>query len=250
MFALFCAVSLVGAAPDSASAAPSVADASTSIWTSRETLLAAGTIVGTLGLMPLDEPTRDWVGGRRGAVSRGWAAGAKVFGDGYAMLPAAGLLWGIGVWTDAPRLARASVNGLQAWGWTQLAVQSLKHGLRRARPSESTSSQEWHGPGLGSRHLSFPSGHSSTAWAILPAFAMEYRDIWWVPVLTYATATSTSLSRIHDGEHWASDVVFAAGVGLLANRVVRRWKATESVDVSIVPVFGSDQSGVAMVSRF
>lgn len=250
MFALFCAASLVGAAPDSAAAAPAAAVAPTSIWTSRETFLAAGAIAGTLGLMPFDEAIADGASGHRGPVSRGWAAGAKVFGDGYAMVPATGLLWGIGAWTDAPRLARASVNGLQAWGWTQLAVQSLKHGLRRARPSESTSSQEWHGPGLGSRHLSFPSGHSSTAWAILPAFALEYRDIWWVPVLTYATATSTSLSRIHDGEHWASDVVFAAGVGLLANRVVRRWRATKSVDVSIVPLFGNDQNGVAMVSRF
>jgi membrane-associated phospholipid phosphatase len=250
LIALLCAVSRGGAAPDDAPPVGRASDTSAAKWTFTETLVAGGTLVGTLGLMPLDEPTRDWVQANRGAVSRGWAAGAKVFGDGYAMLPAVGLLWGIGAGTDAPRLARASRNGLQAWGITQLVVQSAKHGLRRARPSESISSQDWRGPGLGSRYLSFPSGHSSNAWALLPAFALEYADTWWVPALVYATATSTSLSRVHDGEHWVSDVFFAAGVGIVANRVVRRWSQAKVPGVSIVPLFVNDQSGVAIVSRF
>jgi membrane-associated phospholipid phosphatase len=271
LVALLCAVSLAWAALDTAlldqpSADPPVpADSVTKvrssrdpvstsyrpeIWSTPENLVAIATVAGTLGLMPFDEAIGEWVRGHRSAVSRGGAAGAKVFGDGYVMIPAVGLLWGIGEWSGSSRLARASRNAFEAWGLTQAVVQSAKQGLRRARPSESTSSQEWHGPGLGSRYLSFPSGHASTAWALLPAFAMEFSDTWWVPALAYAMATSTALSRLHDGQHWASDVFFSAGVGLLSNRVVRNWNAANSRGVEVVPWFGNDRSGVAIVSRF
>lgn len=171
-------------------------------------------------------------------------------GDGYVTLPATGLLWAIGEWKEQPRLVRAARHGLEAWCLAQLTVQSIKYGSHRSRPSESSSSQQWGGPGFGSRHQSFPSGHSASAWGLLPAFAMEYADIWWVPALAYAAATSTSLSRIHDGEHWPSDVFVSAGVGLLSNRLVRSWNEHDASRIVMVPLFGFDHQGVAIVSAF
>ena len=205
--------------------------------------MAVATVAATLALFPVDESIEDAFAGSGSRWTRLEAAGAKVMGDGYVMLPAAGLAWGVGALANQPRLARAARNGLEAWALTQLIVQPLKYGLGRSRPSESGSSWDWCGPGAGSRHQSFPSGHGSTAWGVLPAFALEYKDTWWVPVLVYTGAASTSLSRLQDGEHWASDVVFAAGVGLLANRLVRRWNergaAGGTVAVAFAPGHGS-----------
>jgi membrane-associated phospholipid phosphatase len=79
---------------------------------------------------------------------------------------------------------------------------------------------------------------------------MEYSDSWWVPTLAYALSASTSLSRIHDGEHWMSDVFLSAGVGLLSNRLVRRWNARQANAVAVVPLWGNGQRGVAFVSGF
>jgi membrane-associated phospholipid phosphatase len=200
--------------------------------------------------MPFDEDFQSWASKHHSAPSRGWAATSKAIGDGYFTLPAAGLLWAVGEWNEQPRLARASRNGLEAWCLTEFFVQSTKYGFHRWRPSESTSSQNWDGPGIGSKHLSFPSGHSASAWGLLPAYAMEYSDSWWVPTLAYALSASTSLSRIHDGEHWMSDVFLSAGVGVLTNRVVRRWNARQANAVAVVPLWGNGRRGVAFVSGF
>ncbi len=234
--------------PISTANPPFVSTPTPSLWGPTETGLAIGTVLGAVGLMSIDEDAQSWASTHHSMPSRSWAFGSKMIGDGYLTLPITGALWAIGEWKTQPRLIDASRNGLEAWCLTQVDVQSMKLGFHRSRPSESSSSQVWGGPGFSSQHLSFPSGHSASAWGLLPAFAMEYSDSWWIPVTAYGLAASTSLSRIHDGQHWASDVFFSAGVGILSNRVVRHWNLRRAHGIAVVPLLGPDHMGVAIVS--
>lgn len=72
------------------------------------------------------------------------------------------------------------------------------------------------------KHISssFPSGHSTVAFAAATVFAMEYKDKPWVPVLAYSAASLISLSRITENKHWATDVLVGAGLGYLSGRQV------------------------------
>jgi membrane-associated phospholipid phosphatase len=74
---------------------------------------------------------------------------------------------------------------------------------------------------------------------------MEYSDHPWVAAAIYAVAASTSLSRLHDNEHWASDVVVSAGIGWIANRVVRSWNLRRSSSVALVPEL-DDRVGIRL----
>jgi len=63
-----------------------------------------------------------------------------------------------------------------------------------------------------SGHDSFPSGHTTLAFAAAAALDRETRSRW-VPALAYPLATLVAWSRLHDRQHWVSDVVGGAAIG-------------------------------------
>lgn len=217
------------------------------LWTTTETVVSIGTVGLAAALLPLDEPIDHFATTHHGEVSRIWASGGKIFGSGYALPIPAGLFL-VGKFDGAPRLERASRNAMEAWIVTQLVVQPLKYGVHRHRPSSSRSAYVFDGPSLSNddADLSFSSGHSANAWGWLPAFAMEYSDRPWLAGAIYAAAVSTSLSRVHDGEHWSSDVVVSAGVGWVANRVVRAWNLRRESSIALIPEL-DERVGIRLV---
>lgn len=208
--------------------------------------MAVGTVLAFAALLPADREIGEWAAEHRSPTSRVCASVAKRFGDGFEIAPVAAVLW-LGASGDrAPRLARATRNAFEAWGLSEIGVQSGKYLVHRHRPTESESPYEFDGPKISGAHLSFPSGHSGTAWAFLPAYAMEYSDHPWLAGGLYALATATSLSRIHDSQHWSSDVVVAASLGWLANRVVRTWNRNREAGPALQPLVG-EAKGLQLV---
>jgi membrane-associated phospholipid phosphatase len=67
---------------------------------------------------------------------------------------------------------------------------------------------------------SFPSGHTTVAFAAATVFAMEYRNRPWIPVLSYSAATLIGISRITENKHWTTDVLVGAALGYLTGRQV------------------------------
>lgn len=117
---------------------------------------------------------------------------------------------------------------------TGAAVESvLKFLTGRQRPyfTDSTRVQAepiFHGPlyktpraANGKRtNSSFPSGHTTVAFAAATVFAMEYRNKPLVPILAYSAAGLIGVSRITENKHWATDVLCGATIGYLMGRLV------------------------------
>jgi membrane-associated phospholipid phosphatase len=117
---------------------------------------------------------------------------------------------------------------------TGAAIESvLKFLTGRQRPyfTDSTKVQAeptFHGPFYktprdpdGTRtNSSFPSGHTTVAFAAATVYAMEYRDKPLVPIIAYSAATLIGLSRITENKHWATDVLTGAALGYLTGRLV------------------------------
>ncbi|MBO9682237.1 MAG: phosphatase PAP2 family protein [Flavisolibacter sp.] len=114
------------------------------------------------------------------------------------------------------------------------AVESvLKYLSGRQRPylTDSTkvqASPTFHGPFYktpkdlnGKRtNSSFPSGHTTVAFAAATVYAMEYKNKPLVPILAYSAATLIGLSRITENKHWATDVLTGAALGYLTGKLV------------------------------
>jgi membrane-associated phospholipid phosphatase len=132
------------------------------------------------------------------------------------------------------RLARnptATTLGLHAGeaivlGGTSTAVIKLLAG--RQRPYVEAGDADDFAPGHGAHGAreSFPSGHTTAAFALASAVSAELRRTHPAAArvatpLLYAGAASVGLARMYDDRHWASDVVLGAGLGTLAGtRVV------------------------------
>ena len=71
-----------------------------------------------------------------------------------------------------------------------------------------------------STNSSFPSGHTTVAFAAATVFAMEYKNKPLVPILAYSAATLIGLSRITENKHWTTDVLSGAAIGYLTGRLV------------------------------
>jgi membrane-associated phospholipid phosphatase len=67
---------------------------------------------------------------------------------------------------------------------------------------------------------SFPSGHTTVAFAAATVFAMEYKNKPWVPIVSYTVATLIGLSRLTENKHWATDILAGAALGFLTGQQV------------------------------
>ncbi|MBK1439954.1 phosphatase PAP2 family protein [Parapedobacter sp. ISTM3] len=72
----------------------------------------------------------------------------------------------------------------------------------------------------GSNNLSFPSGHTATAFSAAHFMFREYRDShFWLSISGYPIAAMTGIYRIFNDKHWVGDVVAGAGIGILSSEI-------------------------------
>lgn len=96
------------------------------------------------------------------------------------------------------------------------------------RPRNPNSFQLFRGFGRDDEFRSFPSGHTTSAFAAAAAVSSETSRWWpgtrWVigPAL-FAGAALTGVSRMYNNRHWASDVLVGAGIGTFAGLKVVRY---------------------------
>ena len=102
---------------------------------------------------------------------------------------------------------RVSVLGSQLFRAQVLnagLTQGLKFAVARERPD-------------GGRY-SFPSGHTSAAFATATVLQSEFG--WKVGVLAYVAAGYVGVSRLSENKHFASDVAFGAAIGIVSAHAV------------------------------
>lgn len=88
----------------------------------------------------------------------------------------------------------------------------LKTVTGRSRPYYSASQYDFNWFEKAEEKLSFPSGHATVAFAVSTVLA-EKIDTWWSRTLFYSLAALTAYSRVHDNQHWVSDVVLGGLTG-------------------------------------
>ena len=103
------------------------------------------------------------------------------------------------------------------------AVESaLKPLVGRHRPNDGGSAwrfrpvartEEWH---------SFPSAHTTHAFALATGLAIESRNRW-IAGAGYGTAGLVALQRIYTGAHWTSDVTTSAALSIATSGATVRW---------------------------
>lgn len=122
---------------------------------------------------------------------------------------------------DSAARRKALYVGVSVVGATALTT-LLKYAVHRPRPFVTYPDLE---PLVGEGSPSFPSGHTTEAFAFATALSLSYPK-WYVIVPSYAWAGAVGYSRLHLGVHYPSDVlvgaVVGAGTALLTHKLNQR----------------------------
>jgi hypothetical protein len=111
----------------------------------------------------------------------------------------------------------------------------------------------------GSNNLSFPSGHTATAFVAAEFLRQEYKEVSvWYGIAGYAAATATGYLRIYNNKHWVGDVVAGAGIGIISTRLAywmyprirRSLFKNKDVHTIVMPAYQAGSLGLAMVRHF
>ncbi len=148
----------------------------------------------------------------------GWAGAAAytdVLGNGLLTIPVAGVIWLEGHYRQNQHTKLVGLNVAKAFILSRVMVQVPKYIFQRHRPLDAANNPRlFDGPFGRYVHTSFPSGHTTSAFAAAAVFRQAYRDEHrWVPITFYSLAVAAAAGRMLQGEHWFSDVVAGALIG-------------------------------------
>ena len=203
------------------------------LFTWRDAALAGGFAGLTVGMFPLDKRFALKLQDSTTQANRFFKNASK--GVQYIADPGSIVigvsLYGIGRlghWRDVEDLG---LHGTEAVIFSGAITGVLKDVVGRARPFVSNDSNPhlFHpAKGLSNgNYQSFPSGHTTAAFAAAAAVTSESQrwwpqGIWIVAPAMYGGATLVGLSRMYNNAHWASDVALGAGIGTFSGiKVVR-----------------------------
>ncbi len=203
----------------------------------RSDWIEASLIVGiAAGLYACDQKIQRWGQRRRNNTSDEICRFVKPLGDGRYTLPPLGMLYLYGHFFSEEKARMTALLGLEGFVVSGIFTQAIKFAGHRHRPSTGDSHNTWDGPSFSTHHLSFPSGHSSSAFTISTVLASQYEDKVLIPTLAYSMATLTALSRVNDNSHWASDVFFGSAIGYFVAKAIVDLHSNKDKGLCLLPV--------------
>jgi membrane-associated phospholipid phosphatase len=210
-------------------------------WDESDWLFLGGSIVAIAATHQFDARVRDHFAPTGAAGLTG--ADADSVRD---ILPAASLLagtWLVSEITDDSFANTEAYTMAEAAGFSTVTAEALKYAAGRERPDQTTDPNDWRNAGS-----SFPSLHATAAFAIGSVFAESGSDDyrWFRRIIGYGMAGATAYLRLHDNQHWLSDTVAGAALGIATARFSthRRLQRARDWNLSVTP----SQSGGLMLT--
>ena len=144
---------------------------------------------------------------------------ANNYGNLYYQLGITGSIYAIGLISDSKKLRNTARLTVESFIVSGLITTVLKSIIGRARPYAKEGNQSYHWFQTNDAYLSFPSGHSTIAFAASTVFANQL-DTWWGDILFYGLASGTAYARMHKDAHWFSDILLGGGIGYLSAKAI------------------------------
>lgn len=215
-------------------------------WQTPEWRNAGLTTLGVIGVAAIaDRPIRDEM--RRHSGNSRLMRDVERFGAEYSL----GVLGGFylaGTLGDDARASAVAQDGLAAsLVASGIVTPALKYVTGRSRPRDATGTTRLR-PLSGA--ASFPSGHTTQAFAVASVIASHY-DETWVKCSSYAVAGLVGVARSYHDAHFASDVLAGALIGTLVGQsVVAHNRTLRAGKLTVLPDLAPDRIGVRLAGNF
>lgn len=212
--------------PDTAKGAP--------LFTGRDAIRAVGFAGLTVAMFPLDRSIARRLTNERSKANRflnDASKGVEYIADPGSIVIGSSLYL-FGRFTNHPGIADLGWHGTEAVLFGGATAWVLKGLAGRARPyvtGDTTARDFRFGRGFGNANRqSFPSGHTTAAFAAASAVVSEAErgwpgHFWLVAPAMYGGASLVGISRMYHDKHWASDVALGAAIGTFSGLKVVRY---------------------------
>ncbi len=198
----------------------------------------------------IDQPWRDEIPNEKSPFKESVSAWAEPLGRGATIQPMFGAFMAYGLVAKDKRARKTAVIGLATYYLNDGVTSNLKRTFGRIRPNSAELKDNWF---AGEPNRSFPSSHTSTAFAAATVLSTMYREKKWVAPIAYTAATAVGFSRLYHNNHWASDVLAGAVVGFASAKFTiwaYDWleqKLIKKRNMAVVPQVGPGNYGVSVM---
>ena len=185
-------------------------------------------VVGTAAF--LDKPLQKKIQNHRSSTKDDIADIFQPFGAEYSFAVLGAFELG-GVTFKDDRAKAVAQDGLAASLISAgVITPSLKLAIGRSRPNKNEGAHHFE---PFSSNDSFPSGHTTQAFAVASVISEQY-DPLWVKITSYGVASLVGLARMEHNAHYASDVLAGAIIGTAVGRTVVHFNQEKRIQLSVI----------------
>ena len=212
--------------------------------------ITASIVAGVTGVFfVLDDDINEEVKNSRSSTTDSISDVFEPFGNAAFTLPAMMGFYIYGNFWENEKAERTALLAVESFLVTSLFTGALKVVMGRTRPFDGVSADEFKGPTTSNN--AFPSGHTSSVFAIATVVANEYEHIPLIAPLSYGIATMTGYSRLNDNKHWASDIIFGAALGYFTSKTILKLHSNKKGrHFTIYPRVDRRGGGLILSTRF
>lgn len=194
----------------------------------------------------LDKPLYDAIHRQKSESLDSFAGFVQEFGS-YPSFGIMGAFYAAGMMNNDSRAKAVAVDAFaSSFVGAGIITTSLKVVTGRSRPNAGDGTYSFQP--FGGDH-SFPSGHTTQAFAIASVIGEHY-DEPWIDITSYGIATLVGLARIEKEKHFPSDVVAGAVIGTVVGKTIVRYNKAHPNRFSIIPATDGQTTGVMLRAEF
>lgn len=208
--------------------------------------LASLAVVGTA--IVIDGPLRDEM--RRQPGNSSFMLNIERFGAEYSVGVVGGFYLAGSLASDDTAIMVAQDGLAASIIASGLITPAIKIATGRSRPNEDAGTYNFQSLGASNRNSSFPSGHTTEAFALASVISAHYDKIW-VKSSAYTVATLVGVARSYHGAHFASDVLAGALIGTwVGQSVVEHNQTKRAGNMVLLPDTAQDLIGLRLSGNF
>lgn len=192
---------------------------SPSKWQQKDLLTFAAVLGTGVFLYSVDPEINHWSQEHQNSSLEKTASFFSTFGQGTFLGGLSAVLYISGELADNQRIRKTALMSLESLGTSAVIVLSIKFITGRARPQSGQSRDTYRPFSTAANFSSFPSGHSSSAFAVATVIASESSSLF-IDALSYFLASMAALSRVQNNKHWASDVFIGSSIGYFVGKKI------------------------------
>ena len=202
-------------------------------WSKKDVLRLWGVLGAGILVYTVDQEIHQWSLDQRNSSSSNASRLIENIGHGTFLSALIATMYVTGEISDDKNLRKTALLSLEGWLTSGLIVQGMKFITGRARPHTEESFSSFHPFSSEHRNKSFPSGHAASAFAVAVVIA-NHSEKFSIDFLSYSLATLVAMSRVHNSEHWMSDVFIGSAVGyFVGNKILALNKPGDSNKVRL-----------------